>query len=162
LQLRKKLLTEDHPLYAHSLHNLATLYHLKGQPKEAAPLFQQALTIEQTGLDRTFSVQGERQRLALLRKRQYSLHAYLSIAPAADTPAQPIYQHVLPWKATLALRQAEERLAHDQPALQPLLEKLHQARAGLARLSRTTPTNKEQQGFWLKRFDDLEAEKEKL
>jgi tetratricopeptide (TPR) repeat protein/CHAT domain-containing protein len=160
--LYKKLLTENHPDYAISLSNLATQYLLQGQPKEAAPLFQQALTVNQTFLDLTFSAQGERQRLAFLRRSQSSLHGYLSVAPAAKTPASTIYQHVLPWKATLALRQAEEHLAQDRPALQPLLAQLHQARAGLAHLSRTPPKTKEHQAFWLKRFDELETEKENL
>jgi CHAT domain-containing protein/tetratricopeptide (TPR) repeat protein len=161
-ELRKKLLTENHPQYATSLSNLALLYLLQGQPKEAAPLSRQALTVQQTLLDRTFGTQGERQRLLFLRKRRSPLHLYLSTAPAAQVPVSILYAHVLPWKATLALRQAEERLAHDQPALQPFLTRLHRARANLAHFSRTAPTTKEQQALWLKRFDELEAQKEEL
>jgi CHAT domain-containing protein/tetratricopeptide (TPR) repeat protein len=160
--LIKQRLTANHPHYATSLNNLASLYLLQGQPKETAALSQQALTVEQALLDCTFTVQGERQRLAFLRRRRSPFHLYLSAAPAAPIPVRTLYAHVLPWKATLALRQAEEHLGHDQPALHSLLTKLQETRAGLAHLSRTTPQSKEQQAFWLKRFDELEAQKEKL
>jgi CHAT domain-containing protein len=43
-----------------------------------------------------------------------------------------------------------------------LLTQLQQARAELAHLSRTIPTTKAQQVFWLKRFDELEMAKEKV
>jgi CHAT domain-containing protein len=62
----------------------------------------------------------------------------------------------------VAARHAEERLALDQPGLQPLLDELRQRRAGLAGLARLSPATKEQQADWRRRFDDLERRKEEL
>src|SRR5262249_40392153 len=72
------------------------------------------------------------------------------------------YGEVLAWKSAVATRQVEERLARDQPKLQPLFEELHLARAGLARLAASPPATAEQQKDWLKRFRDLEESKENL
>jgi hypothetical protein len=90
------------------------------------------------------------------------LHAYLSIACEAGIAAATSYPHVLAWKGAVAARHAEERLALDQPDLQPLLDELRQRRAGLARLVRLTPANREQQADWRRRFDDMERAKEEL
>jgi CHAT domain-containing protein/Tfp pilus assembly protein PilF len=45
LEIRKQLLSDRHPDYAHSLHNLAALYHAQGEYSKAVPLYRQALAI---------------------------------------------------------------------------------------------------------------------
>jgi CHAT domain-containing protein len=76
-------------------------------------------------------------------------------------PAAELYEQVLSWKGALAARRAEERLALDQPDLRPLLRRLRQARAGLARLAAAPPTPAGVK-HWRQRFDELEKEKEDL
>ena len=45
LELRKRILGENHPHYATSLNNLAGLYYLQGLFEQAEPLYQQALEL---------------------------------------------------------------------------------------------------------------------
>ena len=45
LEIRKKVLGENHPDYASSLNNLADLYHDQGDYPRAEPLFRQASEI---------------------------------------------------------------------------------------------------------------------
>ena len=45
LELRKKLLGEEHPDVATSLNNLAGLYNNQGRNSEAEPLYQEAIII---------------------------------------------------------------------------------------------------------------------
>jgi tetratricopeptide (TPR) repeat protein len=160
--LYKRRLTENHPHYANCLHNLARLYQAMGQPAEALPLLQQALTIRQAHLDYTFSALSDRQRLDFLKQLKSSVNAYLSMAPAADLPPARLTATVLAWKGVATARQAEDRLAWDQPDLLPRVERLRQVRAGLAQVANNLPKTAEQQPDWLKRFDDLEKEKDQL
>ena len=50
LEIRKRVLGEDHPDYASSLNNLALLYRDMGQYEKARPLLQQALEIRKRAL----------------------------------------------------------------------------------------------------------------
>jgi CHAT domain-containing protein len=160
--LTKRHLGEDHPDYALSLHNLATLHIARNHYAQAAPPATEALSRQRAVLDRTFAALSGRQRLDFLQQHQRFLHVYLSVACATGTPAAESYPHVLAWKGAVAARHAEERLALDQPGLQPLLDELRQSRAGLARLARLSPATKEQQADWRRRFDDTERRKEEL
>jgi CHAT domain-containing protein len=160
--LDKQLLTENHPDYATSLSNVAALHQAMGRPADAALSLQRALRSQQVFLDQTFAAQSDRQRLDLLQRRKSTLNAYLSLAADGAVPAGPAYEAVLAWKGALAARQAEERLARDRPALQPLATALRQARAGLAKVALGPPASPQLQANWLKRFDDLEARKERL
>lgn len=49
LQIRKEVLGEKHPDYAHSLNNLAALYRDMGDHAKAEPLFKEALAIRKDG-----------------------------------------------------------------------------------------------------------------
>jgi CHAT domain-containing protein/tetratricopeptide (TPR) repeat protein len=160
--LRKRTLGEDHPDYARSLFNLARLHIARNHHTEAAPPAAEALARQRAFLDRTFAALSGRQRLDALHQHQPFLHVYLSIAREAGTAAAESYPHVLAWKGAVAARHAEERLALDQPDLQPLLDELRQRRAGLARLARLTPAGPQQQADWQQRFDDMERAKEEL
>jgi CHAT domain-containing protein len=160
--LRKRLLGEDHPDYALSLYNLAVLHIARNHYAQAARPGTEALSRQRAVLDRTFAALSGRQRLDFLHQHQQFLHVYLSIACATGVAAAESYPHVLAWKGAVAARHAEERLALDQPGLQPLLDELRQRRAGLARLARLTPANREQQADWRRRFDDMERRKEEL
>jgi CHAT domain-containing protein len=160
--LTKRLLGEDHPAYATSLGNLAGLHIASNHYAQAARPATEALTRRRAFLDRTFAALSGRQRLDFLLQHQVYLHYYLSIACETGIAATESYPHVLAWKGAVAARHAEERLALDQPQLQPLLDELRQRRAGLARLARLTPATKEQQADWRRRFDDMERRKEEL
>jgi CHAT domain-containing protein len=160
--LLKQQLGESHPDYARSLESLAAVVYCLKKPKEAAPLMQQALAIQKAYLDNTFTAQSYRQRLNFLHQMRASLHKFLSISIQANVSSARIYDQVLAWKGTLALRQAEEHLAHDHPELQTVLANLRQVRAGLAHLARKPATTSAQQADWLKRFAGLERAKEKL
>jgi tetratricopeptide (TPR) repeat protein len=50
LELRKRLLGEEHPHVATSLNNLAGLYYSQGRYSEAEPLYLQALEIAERSL----------------------------------------------------------------------------------------------------------------
>ncbi|MCE2665183.1 MAG: tetratricopeptide repeat protein [Microcystis sp. 53602_E8] len=50
LELRKRLLGENHPYVANSLNNLAKLYYFQGKYEEAEPLYLQALAIAEQAL----------------------------------------------------------------------------------------------------------------
>jgi tetratricopeptide (TPR) repeat protein len=152
----------NHPAYAQSLENLALLYYAMDQAGKAATLLRQSLTITRTFLDRTLTVQSDRQRLAFLAQQRTTLDAYLSVAPAASLPAGPLYEAVLAGKGAWAARQAEEGAARGRPDLLPTLDKLRQARAGLARLYQQRPANAAQKAHWLERFQSFEARKEQL
>jgi CHAT domain-containing protein len=160
--LTKRRPGADHPHYALSLLNLARLHLARNHPAEAAPPVTEALTRQRAFLDRTFDALSGRQRLDALQQHQQFLHVYLSIASETGLAAAECYPRALAWKGAVAARHAEERLALDQPDLQPLLDELRQRRAGLARLARLTPASPQQQADWRQRFDDMERRKEKL
>jgi tetratricopeptide (TPR) repeat protein/tRNA A-37 threonylcarbamoyl transferase component Bud32 len=160
--LFKKLLGEEHPHYAASLISLAALHLENKQPVQAAACCSEALTRQRAFLDRTFTALAGRQRLDFLNQQRRFLDLYLTIASHSDIPAADCYRHVLAWKGTVATRHAEERLARDQPELQPQFEELRQLHAGLAHLVRSTPANPQQQADWRTRFDDMERRKEQL
>jgi CHAT domain-containing protein len=157
--LCKAALGEKHPLYADSLNNLASLHALEGKKGQALATATAALGIHQAHLENTFSTLSARQRLGLLASLRFSLDLRLSLA--ARDPAGRRYRAVLGWKGVTAARDAEERLAGDRPALRPLIRRLREARAGLARLSANPPSPA---GLtdWQKRFADLERRKDDL
>lgn len=60
------------------------------------------------------------------------------------------------------LRQAEERIALEQPQLAPLLGQIRQARTALARISQSTPRDPKFHAQWVAALRTGEADKEKL
>ncbi|MFM7478118.1 MAG: tetratricopeptide repeat protein, partial [Microcystis aeruginosa] len=55
LELRKRLLGENHPYVATSLDHLANLYDSQGRYQEAEPLYLQALAIAEQALGENHS-----------------------------------------------------------------------------------------------------------
>jgi CHAT domain-containing protein/tetratricopeptide (TPR) repeat protein len=161
LEIHEAALGEKHPLYARSLNALAGLNALRGKPDEALRRARTALAVQQTHLENTFTVLSTRQRLELLNSLRFSLDVRLSLGGVAKEPAGRRYEAVLAWKGVTASRHVEERLAGDRPALQPLVRRLREARAGLARLSAIPPTPAGLEG-WRRRFADLERRKDDL
>ena len=71
LELRKRLLGEDHPDVAASLNNLALLYRSQGRYDQAEPLFLQALEILERVLgDDHPNTKACRKNLAILRQKK--------------------------------------------------------------------------------------------
>jgi tetratricopeptide (TPR) repeat protein len=161
LKLTKEVLGERHPDYALSLNNMGGLFLAQGDHAGAEALFHQALTIQQQHLAGTFTVLSDRQRLDFLNRTKFTLNWYLTKVAAGESPAERIYDHVLAWKGALAGRQAEDHLAHTNPDFRQHLEQLRQVRAGLAKLTATPPPPAGQHA-WLKRFHELEEDKEQL
>ena len=60
--LRKKLLTENHPAYATSLSNLAVVYCYMGDYARAEPLLRQGLEISRSNLELASAAQSEAAR----------------------------------------------------------------------------------------------------
>jgi CHAT domain-containing protein len=161
--LLKKFKTENHPAYGTYISNLALVYQLLDQTALAVPSARQALRSSQAFLDRTRTAQGDRQRLDLQRKTQATLHVYLTcVAQQAAAVAPQVYSDLLHWKGAVASRHAEELLARDRSELRPMAEQLRLAQASLARLAQITPATQEQRDDWLKRFDAMEVEVERL
>ena len=161
LEITKQVLGDKHPAYATSIGNLALLYHYQGDYARAEPLYRQALEIHTQVMRDGFTALGKRQRIALQHHYLRGLDYYLSVASAAEIRADTLYSHVLTWKGAVMARQAEDRLARDQPEVKKLLDRLDQARSRLARLAFTTPPP-QQRDAWLKQLADLGTEKENL
>src|SRR5262249_36185496 len=76
-------------------------------------------------------------------------------------PPREIYGHVLAWKGAVAARQAEERVAHDQPQLRPLIADLLRVRTRLSRLAAAAPPPGRHESR-LRDLDALRHQKEDL
>jgi CHAT domain-containing protein len=157
--LQKRLLPKNHLANAVSLYNLGRLYRDLRQYRDAALAFEESLAIRQEILNRALPALNERQRLAYLDQLKMALHSYLSVACAADFPADRIYNAVLAWKGVLAVREADERLGRDQPDLQPRLTQLRRVQRELARLAYAPPSRQVERP---REFEEMEAEKEAL
>jgi tetratricopeptide (TPR) repeat protein len=161
MEVRGRVLGENHPDYAQSLNNLAGLYVAMGDYARAKPLLRQALAVQTRFAQEALSSVGERQRVQLIATLVGSLHGYLSVAVAAGVGPEEIYSHVLDFKGVVEAREDEDSLARDRPELRETLERLAQARAGLARLAFATPSEGRQQE-WRKQLDALHDRKENL
>jgi len=160
--LFKKTLGENSTAYATSLHNLAALYLDMAEPSKAARLAHQALVARTAASDVTFAAQSARLRLQLLSNYHHVLNLYLSVALPHNADPAEIHGHVLAWKGAVASRQAEERIALEQPELMPLLDNLRQARTGLAQLAQSPPRDPKRHKDWVRRLHAVEADKERL
>lgn len=86
--MRQRLLGDEHPGVANSLHDLAMLYSAQGRYGEAEPLFQQALAMYQRLLgDEHPDVATSFLNLGSLRYKQGRYHEALALL----RQAQPIY-----------------------------------------------------------------------
>ncbi len=161
LEIRKRVLGENHPDYAHSLNDLAMLSYSQGQLAAAEQFLRKGLTLLTRWTEGGLAALGERQRIRLVAEQRAVLDGYLSIAPAAGIKTEELYRHVLAWKGVVEAHQDEDRLARDQPELKETLSQLEQARARLAHLAFTTPPAAQRQ-TWLQQLDALRDQKENL
>jgi tetratricopeptide (TPR) repeat protein len=163
LDIRKKLLGENHPDYADSLHNMATVYLAQGQMAEAEEHARKGLNLATRWTQEELSALSERQRVGQLAAQVAHLNTCLSVAPAVGIQVDEIYRHVLDWKGAVEARQEEDRLARDQPELQETLGQLAQVRARLSDLSFVTPPpDKDKRDAWLQQLSELRDRKENL
>ena len=155
MEIRKEVLGEDHPDYAISLNNLAGLYHAKGDYAKAEPLLIEALRISRKLLERTASVQSERQQLAMGEAFRNQLDNYLSLALAKGGMAQHAFEHLLRWKGASFIRQRLYRQLAQEPAVAPLFEELQ-------RVTRLYVTLSASQDIEPARLQQVETELERL
>ncbi|WP_071821871.1 MULTISPECIES: tetratricopeptide repeat protein [Microcystis] len=72
LELRKRLLGENHPSVAISLNNLAKFYYYQGRYEEAKPLYLEALTIAEQALGENHpNTVKFRENLQMMRQQQH-------------------------------------------------------------------------------------------
>ncbi len=161
LDIHKTMGNVRHSFNPVTLTNLAILFLVQGDYPQAEERAHQGLVERQRQLSNTFAAQSQRQRLDLLNKSRAALDVYLSSIANTSFPAARVYEQLLAWKGILAARQAEDRLAGDSPAFRDQLNQLRVVRAGLARLV-ANPPNPAAQPAWLKSFQDLEDQKERL
>jgi tetratricopeptide (TPR) repeat protein len=161
LEITKRVLGERHPAYAAYLSDLAWHYHARGAYAAAEPHCRQALLIHEQLLEDTFSVLSERKRVASLRHLRGALEGFLNAALPLRVSPREIYGHVLAWKGAVASRQAEERVAHDQPQLRPLIADLLRVRTRLSRLAAAAPAPGRDESP-LRDLDALRQQKEDL
>jgi tetratricopeptide (TPR) repeat protein len=161
LEIKKRMLGENHPGYATSLNNLRMLYYGQGQLAAAEQVLGRGLTLLTKWTKEGLASLGERQRIRLLEQQRNILSAYFSVAPAAGIKAEEIYHHVLAWKGIVEASQDEDRLARDRPELKETLRQLEQARARLAHLAFTVPLGERRQA-WLEQLNALRDGKENL
>jgi tetratricopeptide (TPR) repeat protein/CHAT domain-containing protein len=155
-------LGETHPSYAAILGHLGLATRHTGDDAGAARVLHKGLRAFAAASDTIFSAQPFRLRLEHLSNYRIFLDMYLSTASAAGTDPAEIHGRVLAWKGALVARQAEERLALEQPELAPLITQLRQARAALAQVSQDAPTDPRLQPDWVKRLRKREIAKEDL
>lgn len=117
LEIRKKVLGENHPDTAGSLHNLAFLYESLGSYAKAGPLCREALQIYEKHFANTLQVQSEQQQLALAESLRFSLDAYATIAAEAKVRPADVYRHVLAWKGAIFMTQLASRALLGRPDL---------------------------------------------
>jgi CHAT domain-containing protein len=148
--------------YASTLMNLATLSQNMGENAKAARFAHDALRVRSAASNTAFSAQNSRLRLQRLADYRWMLDRYLSVALPSNTDVVEIQDHVLAWKGAVAARQAEERIALQQPQLAPLLVQLRQARNALTQVSQSSPRDPKLHPDWVARIRAREDEKEKL
>jgi CHAT domain-containing protein/tetratricopeptide (TPR) repeat protein len=146
LRLKKDQVGEKHPEYAIALHNLALLYLANKEARKGEPLARQAAEITLALLEHTAAVQSERQQLAMMANSRGFLDCYLSLAVAADSPAEDAYTAVLAWKGAVSARQQQlqlQRQRDQRPEVVKLFAELQQATARLAQMSHAGPDSKQ-------------------
>jgi CHAT domain-containing protein/Flp pilus assembly protein TadD len=161
LAIYQEIYGENHPDCSTSLNCLAEMYLIQGEPRQAEKCLRQSLAIGRIAADEFLSNQGERAQLRFIFHQRNVLDAYLSIGPDAKAPAGDLYREVLVWKGAVTAMQAQDRLAREQPALQPLIQQLTDARTRLARIA-FSPPKAEDRKDWLRRINEARAEKEQL
>ena len=161
LEIRKKVLGENHPDYAISLNNLARLYRAQGDYPRAEPLCRQAVTIIRRHLEATAVIQSERQQLAMLQDNRHYLDGYLNLAVDSGQYSEPAYRELLAWKGMVLRRNRLARAATQSPELAATFTRLQRVATQLTRLAWATPDPR-QEANWRQRVAKLSAEKEQL
>jgi CHAT domain-containing protein/tetratricopeptide (TPR) repeat protein len=158
--IRKEVQGVKHPDYATSLNNLALLCKIVGREGAYLVLAGQSLAATQASVRDSLSVLSDRQRQQLLQQHAHHLEVFLSGA-VGTVPAPVLYEQAATFKDVTSATLAEQRLARQQPALRPLLDRLRDVRSQLARLGGQVPPAREVQQ-WRQRFDDVDRRKIEL
>lgn len=109
LKVREKSLGPDHPDTAMSLKRLAMLHDLMGRTEKATALCSRSLEIMSVHLQRTASIQSERQQLAMSASARSILDLWLSLTLRAGVKDDQVYEKVFAWKGAISSRQRAAR-----------------------------------------------------
>ena len=144
------------------LKNLAILYQCTGEYAQAEPLIVEAMQIARQQLDRTASIQSERQQLAMRQNVWTYLDAYLDLTGRSSVSAEQAYQQVLGWKGVVGARQ--QQIRHARRAVKPADEaKALELEAALAAAMRSLSTlSRNSSGPAAEKKDQLAALGEKI
>lgn len=145
---------------AYNLGNLAILAASQGDWQQAERLAREALEVVRNHLDRTFSIQSERQQLAITRSLRERLDLWLAVARRTGVEDEAIYQQVLAWKGAVFRTQARTRRRQQDEAVRALraeMRRIDQLLAAQAWQPEGTAVQERQQDL-----DALLARRERL
>ena len=161
LEMARKTLGEGHPDYAIALGNVGGLYRDQGDYARAEPLLRQAAIVARRNLERTATVQSQRQQLAMLQSVRYHLDNYVALVAAGAPAVEAAYRETLAWKGIVLRTQRQLRAESQQPELAPVFRKLQHTTQQYARVAWATPGPGQEAG-WRQRVEELAAEKEQI
>jgi len=160
-EILKVVLGEQHPDYAASLYNLASLYFSKGDYPRAEPLYVQAMEISLRSLEQTASVQTESQQIAMSQSLRYQLDNSIRCGLAMDPQPQAFMRQVTAWKGSVFVRLRGLRLAAADPAIEDTFKSLQSVTQRLSSLAGAIPAP-EKRDAWQAQVAERNRQKERL
>jgi CHAT domain-containing protein len=138
LQIRLKVLGENHPDSAASLNNLAAIYYADGQHARAEPLFQKAIAIIAAHLEESAVAQSETDQLAHAK----SMRGYLDnlLWGTQKAKASATYEFVFRLRGAITVRQTFARAARESsPDVVKISQQLQECSRRIAFLTANPP-----------------------
>ena len=164
LEINRKVLGEDHPDYATSLHNLA-FFHAEQEKYEMAwELSGKALAIREKQIDQIFSFTSEKGKLNFLESIEHEVDFYFSLVrKLSHKPGviESAFDLLLRQKNNVLdslIAQREAGLFRENPQARKLFHQLDHHRQQFARISFKGPDPKNPSSYKM----NLNALKEKI
>lgn len=139
--------------YARTMYNLAMLQFARKKYAEGERLARRSVHTSRKLMERCAAIQCERQQLAMSETTRYYLDGYLTLATAAEAPADRVYADVLAWKGAVTIRQQTMRRLRrrleksGQPEALKLYRDLEEATRRLASLSQAIAQQRESENL---------------